>query len=62
MNDSGFEINQQRIYLWRVTLDLQSTLIIIYRPMVPLQIHASSPCSCGSHVDYSPHIQMFFHQ
>ena len=29
MNDSGFEINQQGIYLWPVTLDLQSTLIII---------------------------------
>ena len=29
MNDSGLEINQQGIYLWPVTLDLQVTLIII---------------------------------
>ena len=29
MNDSGFEINQQGTYLWPVTLDLQSTIIII---------------------------------
>ena len=32
-----------------VTIDFNN-----YRPMVPLQIHTSSPCCCGSHIDYSP--------
>ena len=30
-----------------------------YRPMVPLQIHTSFPCCCGSHIDYSPTLKVW---
>ena len=58
MNDLRFEINLQGIYLWPVTLDLQSTLIIMDQWCHYIFMHL--PPAAVVPILISPHIQMFF--